>query len=184
VALIRYRYGVKNTVWRTRVTGFRPAGEFAREHGAAVAVSLSEELMDRWALLVRLAGLGQIGLAAVSLAIPRILRWREGLAGLRPIHRQLFWTYAAYVFGTNVAMGALSALAPRLLTGGTPLARAVALFIAAYWGVRLGIQLLWLDRTDLPRAAWARAAEVILVVLFASWTTIYAAAAAIGAPAP
>jgi hypothetical protein len=164
------------------VTGFRPVEGFAREYGAAVAVSPSEELMDRWALLVRLAGLGQIGLAAASLAIPRILRWREGLPGLRPIHRQLFLTYAAYVLGTNVAMGALSALAPGLLTGGTPLARAVALFIAAYWGARLGIQLFWLDQADLPRAAWARTAEGILIVLFASWTAIYATAAALEAP--
>ena len=43
-----------------------------------------------------LAGAGQLLLAAGSLAIPRLLRWSEQLAKVRPLTRQVFWTYAGY----------------------------------------------------------------------------------------
>jgi len=41
------------------------------------------------ALLV-FAGLGQLGLALGSLALPRILRWGEDTTKLRPLTRQVF----------------------------------------------------------------------------------------------
>ena len=54
---------------------------------------------------VFLAGLTQIAIAASSLAIPRLLHWREETAGLVPLTRQVFWTYAGYIFATNLAFG-------------------------------------------------------------------------------
>jgi len=61
--------------------------------------------------LILLAGAGQLLLAVGSLAIPRMLQWREKLAGLDPLLRRLFWVYAAYIFGTNIALGLVSVLA-------------------------------------------------------------------------
>ncbi len=72
--------------------------------------------------IVRLAGAGQLLLAAVSLTVPRTLGWREETAKLRPLTRHVFWTYAAYIFIAHVCFGLLSALAPRLLLDGSPLA--------------------------------------------------------------
>lgn len=63
--------------------------------------------------LVVMAGLGQFGLALGNLAIPRVLGWRGDVAKLRPLTRQVFWTYAAHIWATNVAFGLVSALAPR-----------------------------------------------------------------------
>jgi len=121
-----------------------------------------------------LAGLGQLALALASLAIPRVLRWREETAKLRPLTRQVFWTYAAYIFSFHVAFGLLSALAPERLLDGTPLARAVAGFIAAYWGVRLGLQFFCFDRSERPPGALAKLAESALVALFLFLTVVYA----------
>jgi len=128
--------------------------------------------------LVRLAGLGQLGLAAASTAIPSVLRWREGMAGLRPLLRQVFWVYAAYILGFHLAFGALSALAPGWLLDGSGLATALTGFIAAYWGVRLALQFLYLDRSDVPRGALFRVAEAVLVALFVFLTAVYGAALA------
>lgn len=47
---------------------------------------------------------------------------------LRPLVRQLFWTYAAYVWLTNLSFGLLSALAPAWLLAGPGLRAAVAAF--------------------------------------------------------
>jgi len=122
--------------------------------------------------LVVLAGLGQLGLAAGSLAIPRVLGWREETIRLTRLTRQVFWTYAAYIWGTNVCMGALSAFAPALLLDGSPLARSVCAYIALYWGARLLLQLFCYDRAVVTTAA-LRLAEIVLAALFAFLAATY-----------
>src|SRR5687767_5067747 len=87
--------------------------------------------------LVRLAGIGQLILVAASPAIPRTLGWREELArGVRPLTRQVFWTWAAYVWLTHLAFGLLSTFGASLLVARTPLAGLVSAFIATWWGAR------------------------------------------------
>jgi len=123
-------------------------------------------------VLLVLAGLGQLGLAAGSLAIPRVLGWREETLRLTRLTRQVFWTYAGYIWGTNVLMGALSALAPALLLDGSPLARAVCAYVALYWGARLAIQLFWFDRSVATTRA-LRLADGALTALFLFLTATY-----------
>jgi len=129
------------------------------------------------ATLVALAGVGQLGLAAASLAIPIVLRWREDTAHLSTLTRQVFWTYAVYIWATNVAFGLLSLLAASALLDGSPLARAVSGFIAAYWGGRLIVQFAYFDRRAVPPGLHLRVAEGVLVLLFAYLTVVYGAAA-------
>jgi hypothetical protein len=132
---------------------------------------------DLWQLAVRLAGFGQLALAVGSVAIPRILRWPADTAKLRPLTRQIFWVYAGYILSFHVAFGLLSALAPQWLLDGSPLAGAVAGFIAGYWGVRLTLQFTVLDRRAAPDGWMIRLAEAVLVSLFVGLTFTYAAIA-------
>ena len=131
-----------------------------------------------WEALLVAAGVGQLGLVVASLAIPRALGWREDLARLRPLTRQVFWTYAGYIWCTNLAFGLASALAPHWLLDRTPLAGAVCGFIATYWGARLVIQFAYFDRSDAPKGPLFAIAEAALVVLFLLLTLIYGASAA------
>ena len=126
--------------------------------------------------VVRLAGLGQLALAAASTAIPHVLRWRTETAALRPLLRQLFWIYAGYILGFHIAFGLLSVLAPGWLLDGSGLAAAVSGFIATYWGVRLVLQFAYLDRSDAPQGSWFSAAEGALVSLFVFLSATYASA--------
>ncbi len=119
-----------------------------------------------WYSLLVAAGVGQLGLAAASLAIPRALSWPEDLARLRPLTRQVFWTYAGYIWATNLAFGLVSALAPGWLLDRTPLAGAVSSFIATYWGARLVIQFAYFDRSDMPKGPLFAVGEAALVGLF------------------
>jgi hypothetical protein len=121
-----------------------------------------------------LAGFGQLGLALGSLALPRILSWREDTARLRPLTREVFWTYAAYIWITNLCFGVLSVAAPEWLLDGTPLSRALSAYIAVYWGTRLVLQLFVLDRSSAPPGLVFRAAHWVLVALFASFSGTYA----------
>jgi hypothetical protein len=130
-----------------------------------------------WEKLIVSAGVGQLGLVVASLAIPRALRWREDLARLRPLTRQVFWVYAAYIWATNLAFGMFSTFSPRRLLDRTPLAGAVCAYIAIYWGARLVIQFTYLDRTDAPKGLLFGIGETILVGLFVLLTLVYGAAA-------
>ena len=125
---------------------------------------------------VRLAGIGQLALAAASTALPRVLGWREETARLRPLLRSVFWIYAGYILSIHVAFGLLSTLHPAWLLDGSGLAAAVSGFIAAYWATRLALQFTFLDTTGAPEGTWFRVGEAALVVLFVGLTLTYGAA--------
>ncbi|MFL5342224.1 MAG: hypothetical protein ACJ8F7_18920 [Gemmataceae bacterium] len=123
--------------------------------------------------LLLLAGVGQLILAVGSLAIPRVLRWSDDLAKVRPLTRQVFWTYAGYIWATNVAFGLLSVSMPAALCGGGALAAAVTGFITLYWLARVVIQFVYFDRSSAPPGVRFKVAEVILVGLFVVLTAVY-----------
>ncbi|HZX57383.1 MAG TPA: hypothetical protein VFE54_01610 [Mucilaginibacter sp.] len=123
--------------------------------------------------LIYLAGLAQIVLVFGSLAIPRILNWRLELAKVRPLIKQMFWTYAAYILVINLCFGLLSVFDYMDLTNGSKIATLVTGFIAAYWISRVLIQFLYFDRADFPTGKWNRAGEIILVTLFILLSVIY-----------
>jgi hypothetical protein len=125
--------------------------------------------------LVYSAGVGQLVLIVASLAIPRVLRWREDTAKLRPLTRQVFWTYAAYIWCTNLAFGLVS-LKPAWLLDRSPLAACATGFIAAYWVGRFFIQFVYFDRTDVPKGPHVSLAEAALVGLFVFLSFVYAGA--------
>lgn len=123
-----------------------------------------------------LAGLAQLAIAGSSVFIPRLLGWRQETALLRPLTRQIFWTYASYILGIHIAFGALSLLAPRALIDGSTLARAVCAFIAVYWATRLVLQFAVFDRSVAVRPLF-RIAEAMYVSAFAYLAIVYSAVA-------
>jgi hypothetical protein len=133
-------------------------------------------LADHLPALVFIAGVGQLALVVASLAIPRVLRWREDTARLRPLTRQVFWTYAVYIWATNLCFGLVS-LRPAWLLDRAPLAACVTGFMAVYWLGRLLIQFFYFDRSDAPTGLPVRMAEAALVALFVFLVVVYASAA-------
>lgn len=127
-------------------------------------------------LLLILAGIGQILLTIASLAIPRALQWKAETAKLRPLVRQIFWTYAAYIWCFNLSFGLISLFAPDILLDGSRLAMLVTGFIAVYWAARVIIQFAFFDRKDAPQGIQYSVAEAALVLLFVSLTVVYSAA--------
>jgi hypothetical protein len=123
--------------------------------------------------LIIAGGFGQLLLAAGSLAIPRVLRWRDELRKLRPLTRQVFWTYAGYIWTTNVCFGLVSVTMPGELLARTPLAAAVCGFMTLYWLARIVIQFAYFDRRDAPPGAIFKLAEAALVALFVLLTIVY-----------
>jgi hypothetical protein len=93
--------------------------------------------------------------------------------------RQVFWTYAAYIWGTNLCFGLLSVGTPASLVDGSTLAAAVSGFIALYWGARVVIQFAYFDRSAVPPGKLVLLAEIALVSLFVFFTVTYGWAAVV-----
>ena len=127
--------------------------------------------------IIQLAGMAQIVLVLVSLSIPRILGWSQETRKLRPLTRQVFWTYAGYICVSNLCFGLLSVCQPDSLLSETPLAGAVTGFIALWWAARVVIQFTYFDRSDAPQGTWYTIAEIALVLLFVVLTLVYGIAA-------
>jgi hypothetical protein len=130
---------------------------------------------------ILLAGLAQIAIAATSLAIPKLLHWREETARLSPLTRQVFWTYATYIFSTNLAFGILSAVAPSALIDGSVLAASVSGFIALYWLGRVAVQFTVYDRRSATSRPLFALAELLYVSAFLYLGIVYVVAAAFNA---
>ncbi|MEM9944087.1 MAG: hypothetical protein AAF939_21205, partial [Planctomycetota bacterium] len=66
--------------------------------------------------LILAAGWAQLVLVLGSLAIPKTLNWIEDTGKLRPLNRQVFWTYAGYIWATNLSFAIISIASPSSLT--------------------------------------------------------------------
>jgi hypothetical protein len=97
--------------------------------------------MSRVELLIWVAGLLQLGIAAANLLLPRILRYRENLARMSPMVREIFLVHSGYIVLVLIAFGAMSlAFAPDL-AGGSRLGRFLSAFLALFWLLRIPVQL-------------------------------------------
>ena len=126
--------------------------------------------------LIFLAGLAQWSVLIASALVPVRLHWATAFAGLPRLHRQLFWIYGGYVVLAIVALGALCVFNAGELASGGLLARCLCTYLAAFWGIRLGLQTL-LDVKPFLTTWWLTAGYHALTALFVCFTAIFLCAA-------
>jgi len=88
----------------------------------------------------RFAGVVLLALAAVHFAFPRWFNWKEELARLSLLNRQIFVVHTYFIMLTVSLFGLLSLVMTEDLLSGSRLARAVLLGMAVFWGFRLYCQ--------------------------------------------
>lgn len=124
------------------------------------------------------AGL-QLLILIASALVPRVLEWRQNLAGLNPFLRRLFWVYGVFIVLTIVAFATLTFLHAGAMAAGEPVARSLCAFIAIFWTGRLVVQFAVFDArpflTNWFYKAGYRALTVIftVLVLIYGWATIF-----------
>jgi hypothetical protein len=126
--------------------------------------------------LIFLAGLGQWSVLIASALVPVRLQWATAFARLPHLHRQLFWIYGGYVALSIVAFGGLCVFNAGEIAGGTFLARCLCTYLAAFWGIRLGLQTL-LDVKPFLTTWCLTVGYHALTVLFSCFTLIFLYAA-------
>ena len=126
--------------------------------------------------LLLAAGWIQLTVLIASALVPLRLNWKTQLAGLPVIVRQLFWVYGGYIVLAIFGLGVLVAANAAELAGGSLLARSVCGYLAAFWGIRLGLQCVLQARPYLT-AWWLWAGEGVLTAIFCFLTAVYGIAA-------
>lgn len=91
--------------------------------------------------LLQFAGLSHLALLAAGMAMPKVVAMGTELQKLPVFLRQLFWTYYLSIGATIIGFGTLTFVYANEFAAGHPLARAMALFLALFWLLRLGIGL-------------------------------------------
>jgi hypothetical protein len=131
---------------------------------------------DTLTRLIFAMGVAQLGVLIASAQVPFRLNWRDDLRSLPRLHRQMYWVYGGYVVLSIVAFALLSLFNARELAAGGGLARGLCGYIAVFWGVRLVLQGVF-DVKAYLTAWWLKAGYLVLSLLFASFTVVYALAA-------
>jgi len=87
--------------------------------------------------LLQIGGLLHLGLMCAGALMPRAVNLRANLAGLPPFIRRLFWVYYSFIGLCLVSFGAITVIFAPVLADGSGLARAICLFFALFWTIRL-----------------------------------------------
>jgi hypothetical protein len=95
---------------------------------------------------IYLAGVALLAIAAANFSAPRVLRYRENLALVSPIVRQIFLVHCAYIVLVLCGQAALCFAFPEEIAGRSALGRSLSAFCALFWLTRFVLQGWYYDR--------------------------------------
>jgi hypothetical protein len=121
-----------------------------------------------------IAGLVQLAIALANFVLPGKLRYRENLARVAPIIRQIFVVHSGYIVGIVLLFATVTLVFASELASGRGLGRFLAASLALFWFCRIPLQLFYYD-PGLRRAN--RAGDVAMTVALVFIASTYAWAA-------
>src|SRR5215831_21005859 len=87
--------------------------------------------------LLQIGGLLYLGLLCAGALMPRAVNLRAHIAVLPPFIRHLFWVYYSFIGLCLISFGLITITFAGTLASGSNLARALCVFFAAFWTIRL-----------------------------------------------
>ncbi len=105
--------------------------------------------------LLQIGGTLYFGLLCAGALMPRAVNLRTHIAVLPPFIRHLFWVYYSFIGLCLVSFGLITIAFAETLASGSNLARALCLFFASFWLVRLvSAQFIFDVRPYLTKNFW------------------------------
>jgi len=129
-------------------------------------------------LLLQIAGALHLALMAAGLLMPRIVRMRWHLVALPPFIRQLFWVYYTFIALCLVGFSVITIAFADTLAAGGNLARALCVFFAVFWTLRLVVATWVFDMRPYLTNRTRRLGYHALNLIFAFLPVVYVLAAA------
>lgn len=111
-------------------------------------------------------------LAIIHVIFPRYFNWREELAGLQLINRQMMQVHTFFIALTVGLIGLLCLTsAPEIV--GTPLGRKLALGLAVFWGLRWCFQFFVYSPDLWKGKAFETTVHVVFGLLWTYLTVLF-----------
>jgi hypothetical protein len=129
------------------------------------------------AVLLRVAGVMHLGLMSAGLLMPKVVNMRAHLAGLPAFIRQLFWVYYSVIALCLVGFSVITIVFAETLASGSTLARALCVFFAVFWTLRLLVATFVFDLRPYLTNTARRVGYHALNVVFAYLPIVYGLAA-------
>jgi len=128
--------------------------------------------------LLRLVALLQLGLAVLSLCLPRILNWKADIERMSLLVREVFEIHSWFIALTLVIWAVLTwQFAPEMVQHPTAMSRWLCGAIGIFWGIRCVLQWLHYSPAHWRGIPSRTVMHWTLFVGYAAWTAVYAAAA-------
>jgi len=124
-------------------------------------------------LLLKLAALTRLGLIVAGLLMPATVDLWKHLRPLPAFIRKLFVVYYAFIGLCLVGFGLGTFLFAEDLVSGSPLARGVCWFLAAFWTFRLIAAFFVFDLTPYLTSRWRRIGLATANSVFALLPILY-----------
>jgi hypothetical protein len=133
--------------------------------------------MKNLTLALEIAGILHLGLICAGAMMPRVVDLRSHLVSLPPFVRQLFWVYYMFIGLCLVSFGTITVIFAPALASGSNLARALCIFLAAFWTLRLVAATFIFDLRPYLTNHWRRLGYHATNIVFAYLPIVYAWAA-------
>jgi len=129
------------------------------------------------AVLLQIAGVLHLGLMCAGLMMPGVVRMRWHLATLPPFIRQLFWVYYTFIGLCLASFSLITIVFADTLASGGALARALCVFFAVFWTLRLIVATRVFDMEPYLTNRFRRIGYRVINIVFAYLPVVYALAA-------
>jgi hypothetical protein len=128
-------------------------------------------------LLLQVAGVLHLGLMCAGLLMPKVVGMRQHLAALPPFIRQLFRVYYSFIGLCLVSFSIITIAFADTLAAGGNLARALCVFFALFWTLRLIAGTFIFDMRPYLTNSPRRFGYHLINAVFAYLPVVYALAA-------
>ena len=128
-------------------------------------------------LLLQLAGIMHLGLLCAGLMMPGVVNLRAHLGVLPAFIRRLFWVYYSFIGLCLVSFGCLTLTLAGTLAAGSVLARALCVFLAVFWTLRLIAATFVFDLRPYLTSVYRRVGYHVINIVFISLPVVYVLAA-------
>lgn len=104
-----------------------------------------DAIANQGEVLLYAAGVLQLIMLAASWTLPQTLNYKENLAKVAPLIRQLFYVHTLFISFILMLFALLCIGFTEELLGGSAVGTLMSGFMALFWGIRIVIQLSYYD---------------------------------------
>ena len=123
---------------------------------------------------LKVTGVLLLLLAAAHLGFPKRFSWKEDLAKLSLLNRQIFEVHCFFIILMLALFGLLSLVYTGLLLRPDPLARVILIGLVIFWAARLFIQFFVYDSRLWRGDLFNTIVHVLFSLMWTYYTAIYA----------